>query len=295
MLPMDAVGVRKIITAENLKRLRNDEDMKPGEKVRKVIELCKIFRTSRKTIWKWTKRLEREGEEGLKDRSRAPKRVHNRTSRVIEKIIVFLYEKFRMKGIDIWLLIRKFYSICRATVYNVLKKRVTREEKKKGCKRFERSEPNHLWQIDITRFRIKGTGKIYIIAIDDFSRFLVHIEAFTRQTARNVVRCLRQAMEKHGRPKQILSDNGKMFLAKKVKKLLAKEGIKHIRSSPYHPQTQGKIERFFRALKEELLRVEWFRGIEELANRLKVFQKRYNFHRRHTAINYSMPSERYLG
>ncbi|MHA1521374.1 MAG: DDE-type integrase/transposase/recombinase [Promethearchaeota archaeon] len=125
---------------------------------------------------------------------------------------------------------------------------------RQGYIKFERKSPNDLWQIDIAGVQTVGhLGKTYLIAIlDDSSRYIVSARYFQDQRGVNVFKVLRDAFNEHGRPNQIIADNGTQF-RNVTKNLLTSLDIKPIFSSPYHPQSKGKLERWFGTVRQLFL------------------------------------------
>ncbi|MEJ2248598.1 MAG: DDE-type integrase/transposase/recombinase, partial [Candidatus Lokiarchaeota archaeon] len=134
-------------------------------------------------------------------------------------------------------------------------------ERSRGYKRFQREKPNDLWQIDIAGVQTVGhLGELYLIAvIDDCSRFVVAGQYFTDQKGLNVIKVLRNAILGYGRPNQILADNGTQFrnligeLGTKYTRLLESMDIEPIFAAPNHPETKGKLERWFNTIKTMFL------------------------------------------
>lgn len=134
-------------------------------------------------------------------------------------------------------------------------------DQKQGYRHFQRKKPNDLWQIDIAGVEtVEHLKEVYLIALlDDCSRFTLAAQYFKEQTATNVIKVVRDAVLAHGRPNQILADNGTQFknvlgeLATKYSKLLESLGIKPIFARPRHPQTKGKLERWFKTVKQMFL------------------------------------------
>ncbi len=132
---------------------------------------------------------------------------------------------------------------------------------RQGYIKFERKSPNDLWQIDIAGVQTVGhLGKTYLIAIlDDSSRFIVSARYFQDQRGVNVFKVLRKAFNEHGRPNQIIADNGAQFrnvtktINSRYINLLTSLDIKPIFSSPYHPQSKGKLERWFGTVRQLFL------------------------------------------
>jgi len=134
-------------------------------------------------------------------------------------------------------------------------------DRKQGYRRFQRKIPNDMWQIDIAGVQTVGHLKqVYLIALlDDCSRFGVAARYFKDQKGINVIKIVRDGVMAYGRPNEILADNGTQFrnilgdLGTKYSKLLESLGIKPIFASPYHPQTKGKLERWFGTVKQMFL------------------------------------------
>lgn len=130
-----------------------------------------------------------------------------------------------------------------------------------GYVKFERLKPNDLWQVDIAGVQTVGhLEKVYLIALlDDHSRFIVSAEYFKNQKGMNVIKIIRDAVMAYGRPNQILADNGTQFknligeLGTKYTRLLENLGIKPIFAKPKHPETKGKLERWFGTVKQMFL------------------------------------------
>jgi len=180
-------------------------------------------------------------------------------------------------------------------------------DRKRGYRRFQRSKPNDMWQIDIAGVETVGHLKqVYLIALlDDCSRFVVAAQYFKDQTAKNVIKIVRDAILAYGRPNEILADNGTQFknilgdLATKYSRLLESLGIKPVFASPYHPQTKGKLERWFKTVKQMFL-IEarfFFRNNPECTfadfnQMLEEWVKWYNTEKLHRSLPNKCPPEK---
>ena len=200
-----------------------------------------------------------------------------------------------------------FLKVSRGTAERVLEKqapackpRVKRKRNKPPqVRHFERARPNELWQTDIMTFMLRGQYRIYLIGfMDDNSRFMVGWGLFRSQTTAHVLDVFRAAIEKHGLPKEVLSDNGRQYYTWRGKSqftvMLTKLGIAHIRSRPYHPQTLGKIESFWRNLWQECLSRVPLSSFEEAQAKIGEYIEHYNYKRPHQGIGNLMPSDRYF-
>jgi transposase InsO family protein len=165
-------------------------------------------------------------------------------------------------------------------------------------RRFERSTPNQMWQSDIMMFRMGGR-QVYIIGyIDDYSRYITGMSLCMVQSADNVLQLYRQATAEYGVPKEMLTDNGRQYVnwrgISKFQAELQKDRVKHIRSSPHHPMTLGKIERFWQTIFEEFLSRAQFESFENAQERVRLWVQYYNHKRPHQGIESLCPADRYF-
>jgi putative transposase len=158
---------------------------------------------------------------------------------------------------------------------------------------------HELWQTDFTYFKILGWGWYYLSTIlDDYSRFIVHWELCKNMKAEDVQRNIEAAMLKVGlqpcqRPK-LLSDNGACYVASELKQYLKAVGVKHVHGKLCHPQTQGKIERYHRSMKN-VVKLDHYYCPEELNAALLQFVHYYNHERYHESLNNVTPADVYFG
>jgi len=167
-------------------------------------------------------------------------------------------------------------------------------------RRFERSCPNAMWQIDIFTFQLKRMYPVYLIGIiDDHSRYLVGWGLFRQQNAEAVLEVLKGTIGQWGAPREVLSDNGRQFVAWRGKtrfqKVLRQQGVQHIRSAPHHPMTLGKIERFWQTIWREYLEEAVFASFADACRRLEQWIHYYNHQRPHQGIDGACPADRFYG
>jgi transposase InsO family protein len=167
-------------------------------------------------------------------------------------------------------------------------------------RRFERPLPNALWQIDIFTFQLKRMYRVYLIGIiDDHSRFIVGWGLFRQQGAEAVLEVLKGAIGQWGAPREILSDNGRQFVAwrgeTRFQRVLKQQGIQHVRSAPHHPMTLGKIERFWQTLWREFLCEAVFASFADACQRMDHWISYYNHQRPHQGIDGACPADRFYG
>jgi putative transposase len=161
---------------------------------------------------------------------------------------------------------------------------------------------HELWQTDFTYFRVVGWGWYYLLTVlDDHSRYIIDWKLFTGMAATDVTELLEQAIAKTGvehvavqhRPR-LLSDNGPCFISKELAEYLGERGMSHSRCQPYHPMTQGKIERYHRTLKNVVTLQNYYLPWE-LEEELERFVRHYNYQRVHEALKNLTPSDVYHG
>lgn len=163
---------------------------------------------------------------------------------------------------------------------------------------FERSTPNQLWQTDICTFRLAGRNAYLLGFIDDYSRYIIGLGLYRSQTAANLLEVYRTAVGEYGVPKEMLTDNGRQYTnwrgTTNFEKELKKDRIKHIKSSPHHPMTLGKIERFWSTIQQEFLFRVQFDSFENARERLMLWVKYYNYKRPHQGIGGLCPADRFF-
>ena len=161
------------------------------------------------------------------------------------------------------------------------------------------TRPNQMWQSDFTYFKIMGWGWYFLsTVIDDFSRFVLAKDLRPHMTSGDVMPSLDQALlfaelAKDQAPR-LLTDNGKCYLSTDLRSYLAEKGIVHINGQPYHPQTQGKIERYHRSLKN-VIKLENYYSPEDLKRAIDQFVQYYNYERYHESLNNLTPADVYFG
>lgn len=281
--------------------------------------LCKRYSISRKTGYKWVSRYKEHGEDGLLDQSRKPKTSPTKTKKVIEERILALRASVNGEwgSKKIQKLLENEYEGCtekvpaRSTINSILKRNgCIQEEKSRSAKawtRFEHESPNDLWQMDFKgHFALLNNKRCHPLTItDDHSRFNIGLFACPDEKGKTVQERLVDAFNLYGMPKAILTDNGspwgvmgrlsedgqKTFSS--IEKWFIQLQIDVIHGKPYHPQTQGKEERFHRTLKAELLQYESFQDYRHCQERFNWWRDRYNCYRPHEAIDMLTPIKKY--
>ncbi len=251
-----------------------------------------------------------KGDAGLEPRSRRPRSCPARILVVLEDEIVALRKELLDGGFDagactigVHLGRRHGATPSVATIWRVLSRRgfVTPQPQKRPKSsfiRFEAEMPNERWQADISHWKLEDGSDVETLnVIDDHSRFLVASHAMGVFKAADVVASFHRAAAAHGFPASLLTDNGAVFTAAPRGGRCALElecdrlGIREVHSSPYHPQTCGKVERFHQTLKRWLAKQPRASTIAELQAQLDRFRTYYNEVRPHRAIGRRTPAE----
>jgi transposase InsO family protein len=166
---------------------------------------------------------------------------------------------------------------------------------------FERARPNQLWQTDLFSFVLKRQNRrVYLVAfIDDHSRFVVGYGLHASQSSALVLEVLRAALTSYGAPEEILTDNGSQYVTWRGKSAFSRElekrGIRQVVARPRHPQTLGKIERFWGTLWRECLESAVFVDLGDAQRRIGLFMDHFNFQRPHQGIEGLVPADRFFG
>ena len=188
-----------------------------------------------------------------------------------------------------------------ASVYRVLKKAgllagQTPNVTKKGTGYVQPLQPHQEWHVDVSYLNIAGTFYFLCSILDGYSRFIVHWEIREKMEEIDVETILQRARECHpGVTPRIISDNGPQFIAKDFKEFIRIAGMTHVRTSPYYPQSNGKIERWHKTLKGDCLRVKVPLSPEDARRIVADYVQYYNHVRLHSAVGYVTPNDRLLG
>jgi putative transposase len=158
------------------------------------------------------------------------------------------------------------------------------------------AKPHEHWHVDVTYINIAGTFFHLCSLLDGYSRFIVHWEIRMSMTESEVETIIQRARERFpdARPR-IISDNGPQFIAKDFKEFIRICGMTHVRTSPYYPQSNGKMERWYKTLKGECIRVKTPLSLEDARQIVTDFVAHYNDVRLHSAIGYVAPADKLAG
>ena len=156
--------------------------------------------------------------------------------------------------------------------------------------------PHEHWHIDVSYLNICGTFFFLCSILDGYSRFLLHWEIRETMTEAEVETILQWVRERYpGEHPRIISDNGPQFIARDFKEFIRLCGMTHVKTSPYYPQSNGKMERWFKTLKGECIRVKTPLSLEDARRLVTEFVAHYNTVRLHSAIGYVTPADKLAG
>jgi transposase InsO family protein len=265
----------------------------------------------RSTFYCWYDRYRARHAEGLEDRTPAPRRVWNKIPAAVTQAVLELALKepeLSPRELAVSFVDRQQYFVSEASVYRLLKAHdlITSPAfiLMKAADSFAHptTASNQLWQTDFTYLRVIGWGWFYLSTVlDDFSRYILAWKLCTTMTATDVSDTLAMALRSSGlervrvrhRPR-LLSDNGPSYLSAQLGSWLAEHGMTHTRGKPYHPMTQGKIERYHRSMKNQILLENYYLP-GQLEQRLAEFVDYYNSRRYHESLGNLTPGDVYFG
>lgn len=274
-----------------------------------ISALCRQFQISPKTAYKWLERYREQGKDGLQDRSRKPHNSPASTPIEVEAQVLALHDRYPYwSGRKLRMLLPEgMHRPHHSTIDSILSRHGRKvvgapTVQNKPPIRFEHPAANMLWQMDF-----KGhigltdprAGRCHpLTVLDDHSRFSVCLVACANQQYTTVKNALELAFRRYGLPERITADNGPPWgninaTLTQFEVWLIRIGVRISHSRPYHPQTQGKDERFHRTLKQELLDRRGFYSIADCQEAFDQWRDQYNTVRPHQALNWDKPANRY--
>jgi transposase InsO family protein len=271
--------------------------------------LCREYGISRKTGYKWRNRYLVEGEEGLQDRARRPRHSPDKTLGSVEQLVLDARRQHPAWGgrkLKRWLENQGHQSVpAPSTITEILRRHnsldAAESAKRQPYQRFEMAYPNELWQMDFKGdFELGNGDRCHPLGVlDDHSRFLVGLKACPDETHQTVKKHLTTLFRAYGLPERMLMDNGSPWGDELdtpdtlLTIWLLRLGIRVSHGRPYHPQTQGKEERFHRTLDDELLHRLTLDDFPTCQIGFDSFRDLYNWERPHEALGLDTPAEHY--
>jgi putative transposase len=276
--------------------------------VKRTLEELQVNRSS---FYEWYRRYRNDRYDGLAVKPPHPRRFWNRIPEPEKEQVVAIaleHPEQTPRQLACFITDTQGYFISESSVYRILKSYDLVPSPQyivmAAADRFHQptTRVHELWQTDFTYFRIVGWGWYYLGSIlDDYSRYIVAWKVFTTMATTDVKDLLDLAVEKIGihqisvrhRPR-LLSDNGPAYISEDLKEYLASKGMTQTHGAPYHPMTQGKIERYHRSMKNEVNLQKYYLPWE-LEQEIERFVRYYNNERYHESLNNVTPADVYYG
>lgn len=276
--------------------------IEPERSGKSISDVCIAFGISRETWYKWKRRYDVYGVDGLKNQSRKPHNIKNvKVTEELEKLVLELRLNDRFGPMRIRFRLKRKYgvSLGTKTIYNLLKRHklnVLAVKLKRKYKRFEMKHPNELVQMDTKGpFYIKAsrTKHYFIHVIDDCSRKVVS-KWCNRRTSEAALSVLKEWVKLHGKPNKVMHDGGTEFTSTDFKNFLILNGIKDKQIPKGYPQEQGKVEAYNKIVIAEFLQIEELKDEKDGAEKYESFVNSYNYEREHGGINGMTPAEKFM-
>jgi len=265
----------------------------------------------RRTFYRWYDRYRLGGDKALQDKAPMPALVWNRIPEAVrDKILELALERPELSPRELAVTFTDLrgYFVSESSVYRLLKAhdlitspafiviKADNEFKDKT------STINEMWQTDFTYLKIIGWGWMYLSTIlDDYSRYIISWKLCTTMKTSDVTETLDMALKASGcdqvkvaHKPRLLSDNGASYISEELSSYIKDQGMSHVRGAPYHPQTQGKIERWHQTLKNRILLEHYFLP-GDLEQQIEAFVEHYNHQRYHESLNNVTPADVYFG
>lgn len=277
-----------------------------------VAEAARRYGVARKTLYKWLNRADQDPGAPLRDQSRRPRTSPRQTPAAMVDVILTARAETGWGG-------RKLHQYLEqqghdgvpspATITAVVKRHggedpaTTLAAAPRQWERFTAPAPNDLWQMDFKSPVVLRSGTVHpLLILDDYSRFVVSVTVESNQRVETIQHTLEQVFRRYGLPARMLADNGPpwglshVVAGRPLTRLtawLVRLGIHLTHGRPYHPQTQGKVERCMRTLGAEALRFAPIHDTASLTTHLLAWRDRYNRHRPHEALGNDVPLQHY--
>lgn len=258
---------------------------------RRILKAQFEYELTIRTLKRWTAKLDC-GKWDLCDKSQRPHTIHYKINVEIEQEIIAFRNKTGWGSNKLVQYLPQLGISARSidkilAEHNLLRDSKTRGKQKKWI-RWQRKHPNSLWQIDHTDEQDKFN--CYTLSVlDDCSRYSIALKKLNQVTTNNVTCILDELIKKHGKPREILTDNGGAYglnsIHSRFDRWCRKRGIRHIRTKIHSPTTNGKVERLFKTMDEEM---------DFCKNDLEQFRMRYNHFRPHSSLDNKTPASVYF-
>lgn len=273
-----------------------------------VIRTLRELKINKTTFYNWYRAYKEDGYDGLKRKRSGQVVSWNRINEADrDKVVEIALEKTELSSREIaWHITDTYgYYLSESSVYRILKSNglvstpsfrimIAGDSFTDKTTRI-----NEMWQTDFTYFKIYGWGWYYLSTIlDDYSRFIIRWDLCSTMKAQDVINSVSEAMSSTelsvNNPPKLLSDNGSCYISQELATYLQDASIKHVRGRPLHPQTQGKIERYHRSMKN-VVKLDNYFSPGQLEVKLDEFVNYYNYKRYHESLQNLTPADVYFG
>jgi len=213
------------------------------------------------------------------------------------------YTELSSRQLSAWITDNKGFAVSESTVYRILRREglVKRQETQlKAAKEYhaKTTRPHQLWATDASYFRVAGWGYYYLVTVmDDYTRFILAWKLQKDMSANSLIEVVQDAVDATGITDvpvedrtNLLSDNGAGYLSRSFRDYLQLIGIRHILAAPFHPQTNGKLERYHQSIKKEVNQL-LYEAPSQLENAIADFVDYYNYRRYHKALGNVTPAD----
>jgi transposase InsO family protein len=292
--------------SEKLAIIRLVEDSELS--IRRTLQETKVSRSS---FYRWYRAYEQQGLDGLENQSRAARQYWNRIPDSIRELVLSVaLERSDLTPRELaWHITDVHdYFVSESSVYRILKAHDLIVSPQfivmSAADRFQHptSRVHELWQTDFTYFRVVGWGWYFLSTVlDDYSRYIISWRLTTTMAATDVTDTLEDALKATGLSEarvcykpRLLSDNGPCYISGELKAWLKDQDIEHTRGAPYHPMTQGKIERYHRSMKN-VVKLDHYYYPWELESAIAEWVNHYNHERYHESLDNVTPADVYEG
>jgi len=270
--------------------------------------LCARFGISRKTGYKWCRRYQEAGLNGLQEQSRRPRQLPRRSGPATEQAVLAVRAQYGWgaRKIEARLVQTGKERVPRSTVHSILRRHgcipgTAEQSSQAAYRRFEHERPNELWQMDFKgHYGLGNQERCHpLTVLDDHSRYSLCLQACRNQQTATVKEHLMATFRRYGLPERMLMDNGSPWGGAvdhgytPLTVWLLQLGIAVLHCRPFHPQTQGKDERFHRTLKVEVLAQRLYPDFSQMQQRFNQWRHIYNHERPHEALSMAVPASRY--
>ena len=255
------------------------------------------------TYYRW---LRRQDHPGLEDHAGGGKPPWNRLTIREERLVLSSAREIpelSCRQLAAWITDNQGFSVSESSVYRILRREglVKRPEMRLAAgKEYHRKTtgPHQMWATDASYFRVVGWGYYYLVTVmDDYSRFILAHMLQRDMTAESFIEVVQEAVDRTSMDQvpvadrtRLLSDNGPGYVSRAFRDYLGMVGIKHILAAPFHPQTNGKLERYHQTLKKDVNQVP-YQLPADLEAAIAAFVSYYNYRRYHKALGNVTPSD----